>query len=134
MIDLADLRAKAEAATPGPWRLEENTTLVWGNCNPDDTTSYGMGYPVAESVGRASWSAHGGRPFNGEREANAAYIAALHPATALALIDMAEAIMFIAKRARSDGDRTFDDCIRDLGWIDDECRRVTPPPPDAKEG
>jgi len=35
--------------TPGPWRLEEGTNLVWGACNPDDTTSYGMGMPVAEA-------------------------------------------------------------------------------------
>ena len=35
--------------TPGPWRVEEGTTLVWGACNPDDNTSWGMGYPVAEA-------------------------------------------------------------------------------------
>lgn len=35
--------------TPGPWRVEEGTTLVWGACNPDDTYSYGMGYPIAEA-------------------------------------------------------------------------------------
>lgn len=34
--------------TPGPWRIEDGTTLIWGNCNPDDRTSYGMGYPVAD--------------------------------------------------------------------------------------
>ena len=35
--------------TPGPWRQETGTNLVWGACNPDDTTSYGMGIPVAEA-------------------------------------------------------------------------------------
>jgi len=35
--------------TPGPWRQEAGTNLVWGACNPDDTTSYGMGVPVAET-------------------------------------------------------------------------------------
>ena len=35
--------------TKGPWRLEAGTNLVWGACNPDDTTSYGMGIPVAEA-------------------------------------------------------------------------------------
>jgi hypothetical protein len=33
-----------------------------------------------------------------------------------------EAIRVIGRYARSDGDRTFDDCIRDLGLIDDRCR------------
>ena len=35
------------------------------------------------------------------------------------LLDM---LVRIGKRARSNGNRTFDDCLRDLGWIDDECR------------
>jgi hypothetical protein len=30
----------------------------------------------------------------------------------------------IGLHARSDGNRTFDDAIRDLDWIDDECRRA----------
>ena len=30
----------------------------------------------------------------------------------------------IGKRAYTRGDRTFDDAIRDLSWIDDECRRA----------
>lgn len=35
------------------------------------------------------------------------------------------AIQAIARKARcDDGTRTFDDCTRDLGWIDDECRRL----------
>jgi len=35
-----------------------------------------------------------------------------------------EALKVIGQRARSDGSRTFDDCIRDLGWIDDHCRQA----------
>lgn len=34
--------------TPGPWRLEQDTTVVWGCCNANDQSNYGMGYPVAE--------------------------------------------------------------------------------------
>jgi hypothetical protein len=33
-------------------------------------------------------------------------------------------IAAIGRRARGDGNRTFDDTIRDLMWIDDECRRA----------
>lgn len=37
---------------------------------------------------------------------------------------MNEALEAIQRYARSDGARTFDDCIRDLGRIDDICRGV----------
>jgi len=30
----------------------------------------------------------------------------------------------IGRRSRSDGQGTFDDMIREMGWIDDECRRL----------
>jgi hypothetical protein len=35
-----------------------------------------------------------------------------------------DALRRIGERARSDGTRKFDECCRDLGWIDDECRRA----------
>jgi hypothetical protein len=35
--------------TPGPWRQEEYTTLVWGECSPHMAS--GMGYPIARGVG-----------------------------------------------------------------------------------
>lgn len=62
--------------TPGPWRVEEGTTLIWGECNPDDLTTYGMGYPIAECrlTPAASW-AKGPRKYE-EAEANARLIAA----------------------------------------------------------
>ncbi len=61
--------------TPGPWRVEDGTTLVWGNCNPDDNSSRGMGYPIAESRINPSgnWSTG---PYADEGEANARLIAA----------------------------------------------------------
>lgn len=40
------------------------------------------------------------------------------------VVALREALARIGRRARSDGNRTFDDTIRDLEWIDDECRRV----------
>lgn len=62
--------------TPGPWRVEEGTTLIWGDCNPDDTTTFGLGYPIAECkiTPSASW-AKGPRKYE-EAEANAHLIAA----------------------------------------------------------
>lgn len=64
------------AHTPGPWRVEQDTTLIWGDCNPDDTTSYGMGYPIAECrvIPSASWAK--GPKGHAEAEANARLIAA----------------------------------------------------------
>jgi hypothetical protein len=63
--------------TPGPWRVEENTTLIWGKCNPNDQTSWGMGYPIAECritpISQSSWATG---PNEDEGEANACLIAA----------------------------------------------------------
>lgn len=72
-----DLEAFA-GHTPGPWRVEQNTTLVWGDCNQDDSTTYGMGYPVAEAKQRASWAQFRGlpNPTDDEIDANARLIAA----------------------------------------------------------
>ncbi len=45
--------------TPGPWRVEGGTTVVWGACNPDDLSNYGMGYPVTDCritpISNSSW-------------------------------------------------------------------------------
>lgn len=38
------------------------------------------------------------------------------------LIELYSTLKSISVRARSDGQRTFDDCIRDLERIDDVCR------------
>ena len=45
-------------ATPGPWRVEQDTTLIWGACNSDDTSNRGMGYPIAECriTAMSSWA------------------------------------------------------------------------------
>lgn len=63
--------------TPGPWRIEEGTTLIWGACNPDDTSSYGMGYPITECrvtpISNSTWCK---APYADEGEANARLIAA----------------------------------------------------------
>lgn len=61
--------------TPGPWRVEEGTTLVWGACNPDDRTTYGMGYPVASMEQQRRWD-RSGEPTTDTQDANARLIAA----------------------------------------------------------
>ena len=34
-----------------------------------------------------------------------------------------DSLILVGQRARrGDGSRTFDDCIADLSWVDDECR------------
>lgn len=63
--------------TPGPWRVEENTTLIWGKCNPDDQSNWGMGYPIAECritpISQIGWATG---PSEDEGEANACLISA----------------------------------------------------------
>jgi len=63
--------------TPTPWRIEEGTTGIWGACNPDDQSSYGMGYPVTDAritpVSMSSWCKG---PYADEGEANARRIVA----------------------------------------------------------
>ena len=72
MTDLEKLLAEV---TPGEWRVEDRTTLVWGDCNQNDTSTYGMGYPIAEArrTPSASW-AKGPKDYE-EAEANAQLIA-----------------------------------------------------------
>lgn len=77
--------------TPGPWRVEDGTSLVWGACNPEDRTSYGMGSPVAEGLATATWK--GARDIQcPERIANAHLIASaptLYAALSIANIELA---------------------------------------------
>lgn len=65
------------AHTPGPWRQEVNTTLVWGKCNRHDDSSYGMGYPVADVQLCRGWKRHGedNEPTTETALANACLIA-----------------------------------------------------------
>lgn len=64
-------------ATPGPWRVEEGTTLVWGACDPADRSTYGMGYPVTQARVRLGAATEYSSEFReDEAEANAHLIAA----------------------------------------------------------
>lgn len=63
--------------TPGPWRVEGGTTLVWGACDSEDQSSLGMGYPITKChtlLGPEPYHKRGARPD--EAEANAHLIAA----------------------------------------------------------
>ena len=54
-IDLDVLERVWRDATSGVWRRDENS--VWGACDPDDTTSYGMGLAVLDCrSSKPSWS------------------------------------------------------------------------------
>lgn len=86
--DLAALKRLAEEATPGPWDTDENS--VWGACDPDDTTSRGMGINILQC--RASVPRWAKVPLDYEQsERNAAFIAAANPATILSLATLIEA-------------------------------------------
>ena len=54
----AGLAALLERATKGPWRVETDEALIWGDCDRDDMTTRGMGYPIAyaEFAARSSWA------------------------------------------------------------------------------
>lgn len=61
--------------TPTPWRVEGDTTLIWGHCDTHDLSDYGMGYPIAECrVSPMSTSTWCRAPYADEGEANAAHI------------------------------------------------------------
>lgn len=83
--ELAALQAVAEAATPGPWRVEEGTTLVWGRCEiADDGTVEKLGVPILHPRDiSGAWTKH--LPLE-EHKANVAFVAAFSPATALRLL------------------------------------------------
>ena len=74
-MNAADLQKLLDAATPGPWRLEQGTTLIWGACIPEDTSNRGMGYPISECriTAISSWAKG---PDEDAGEANARLIAA----------------------------------------------------------
>jgi len=78
--------------TPTPWRIEEGTTGIWGACNPDDQSSYGMGYPVTDAritpVSMSSWCKG---PYADEGEANARRIVAAVNGTSTLTVEALEA-------------------------------------------
>lgn len=61
--------------TPGPWRVEQETTGIWGACDPSDNSTRGMGYPIAECRTTPSGRWASGPDYD-EAEANARLIAA----------------------------------------------------------
>lgn len=81
--------------TKGPWRVEEGTTLIWGKCDPDDTTTRGMGYPIADCrttpSSQSSWCTG---PSGNEGEANA-YLIAAAPELYEALSDMLSSLKIV---------------------------------------
>lgn len=84
---LAEAKALASKATPGPWHVEPNTTLIWGESAADY-----LGYPVARAHARLG---------HGEGRANAAFIArsrTLIPALCAALRQALKAIKDLEAR------------------------------------
>jgi hypothetical protein len=60
--------------TPTPWRIEEGTTLIWGDCTlAGDDAKERLGVPVAETfMARSNWQK--GNPDGAATKANAALI------------------------------------------------------------
>ena len=95
MIDFEKLAADLANATRGPWRVEENTTLVWGECDPDDLSTYGMGYPLASAFQTdRTWRKN--RISEKNADANASLIAAAPDLARFALLvtELREALEF----------------------------------------
>lgn len=99
MIDTKALREIATAATQGPWRVEAGTTLIWGACSQDDTTTYGMGYPIAEARVSPSNPRWAPGPSADEGEANASHIATFDPPTVVAMLDEIDRLRALIGRA-----------------------------------
>lgn len=76
--------------TPGPWRVEDDTFLVWGACQlADDGTIDFLGIPVARAETSRDWERHYGYQRKpGEEDANARLIAAAPEL--LAALELAE--------------------------------------------
>ena len=118
-LDLDELGRIASAATPGVWKADAASQHIWALLDGLVEVS------VAEANTLGELTATQG-VFNRN------HIAAFDPPTALALIARArdaerleKAVGQIGRRARSDGNRTFDECIRDLMLIDDLCRALS---------
>jgi hypothetical protein len=61
--------------TQTPWRVEEGTVLIWGAYDPNDSSTFGMGYPVTECRTQLGHGSPLARSFKEEEaEANAAFI------------------------------------------------------------
>lgn len=102
-IDVDELEAKAKAATPGPWEQ----TYGYGDSGHNNNVIFGREQPNQYVCRIVSGRGNGGEP---ESHANAAYIAALNPSVALALIARLKAAEHVAAWAE-DADRNMhDDC------------------------
>ena len=89
------------AHTPGPWRVEQGTTLIWGACSPDDLSCHGMGFPVAEARVRLPvWARPPARLDEDVAEANARLIAAAPDM--LAALKSASALLAIVQHEEDD--------------------------------
>jgi hypothetical protein len=93
---------KKATHTPGPWRVEKDTTLVWGNCliAEDGTPEY-LGYPVAEACRPSTWQTSG-KPDHVEQDSNARLIAAA-PDLLEALRELVEIAETAIRQANNDG-------------------------------
>lgn len=93
--------------TPGPWRVECGTTLIWGDCKTVDKDGYDrMGKPVAKVKHTAIWARERDVMQPQEQGANARLIAAA-PEMAdildqLSCIDRHDAIAFSHLVAQAD--------------------------------
>lgn len=87
-LDLSDLRAKAEAATPGPWNHSTyGTQVLTGDSWSTVCVFWERTGDKFKTHNFAEWE--DGRTAQ-SLEANAAYIAAASPSTILSLIDRVE--------------------------------------------
>lgn len=107
-LDLKALRAAAEAATPGPWRVESMRPSTLGI---ETVWSAGM-HDIAD-CSKAAGLPYSTRVPAEQIEANAAFIAAANPAAVLALLDELDA----AYRALSDVIQ-LDPFLSDTTWYE----------------
>lgn len=110
---IAEMKADMEAGTDGPWRVEDGTALIWGDCNPQDMTTRGMGRPTAEC--RTTPEFRKTRPDWDEGVANARRIARV-PALEAEVLRIVEAVEGLAQAYQDSaefGDQTIKDAAKD---------------------
>lgn len=70
---LDELQRLADEATPGDWKVEEGTPLIWGGCIESEVFDFYMGRPIAEvRMAQPTWD-RTGKPMCGPE--NAVFIA-----------------------------------------------------------
>lgn len=109
---LAELKSKAEYATPGPWEYREDNAAGYNIESQNDYIVYSGTDSDCEC------------DYGCEKESNAAYIAAANPKVVLALLDEIDRLNKLMALWRHDYEVLVDTCSKirkEAHWLADQC-------------